>query len=223
MSKGKKKIILIVLGIFVMLIVGGGCYLYWLIYYNSKATAIPKNTVASLYWHTNVNPLDMKQVRNFCQRFGYNDDYYLVCDFGCRSGKKRFYLYDLSSGERIMSSYCMHGQGGGSTASKPAFSNKLGSNCSSLGLYALAGIGSKSFKNAIRLVGLSPSNYNAWARGILIHSAGKVSRFHGQNKYIPLGHESNGCFAIEFKALQRLMITYSLYGKQKRILLWAYM
>lgn len=222
MCKSKKKYVLIFLGILVMLIVACGGYLYWLVFYSPETTTIPKSTVESLYWHTNVNPLDLKQVKKFCHRFGYNEDYYLVCDFGCASGKKRFYLYDLSNGERIMSSYCMHGKGGGSTASKPTFSNKFGSNCSSLGLYALAGIGSHSLKNSIRLVGLSPSNYNAFARGILIHSARKVSRFHGQSHYIPLGRESNGCFTIEFCALQRLMLTYSLHGKKKRILLWAY-
>ena len=93
----------------------------------------------------------MKSVQQFAQKFGYNDDYYIICDFGCRSGLKRFYVYDLNDKERIMASYCMHGSGSGSTETRPQFSNKLGSNASSLGLYALTGIGSRSLRFSHRL------------------------------------------------------------------------
>ena len=45
------------------------------------------------------------------------------------------------------------------------------------------------FKNCVRLRGLDKSNYLAEARGILIHSAGKVTKFSGEKEYIPLGTE----------------------------------
>lgn len=222
MKASKKKIVLGCLGVMVLLAAICGGELYWLVYCSPETAPIVRNTAATLYWHKRVNPEDMQQVRRFCKRFGYNDDYYLECDFGKASGKKRFYLYDLNTGERLMSSYCMHGKGGGSTAAKPVFSNRPGSNCSSVGLYALCGIGSNSIKNSIKLEGLDMTNFNARARGILIHTAGKVTRFHGQSKYIPLGIESNGCFTIELPCLLRLMTDYSLHGKRKRILLWAH-
>lgn len=40
--------------------------------------------------------------------------------------------------------------------------------------------GGMKFKNCVRLRGLDESNYLAEARGILIHSAGKVTRFSGE-------------------------------------------
>uniref|UniRef100_UPI004027C9C2 hypothetical protein n=1 Tax=Prevotella sp. TaxID=59823 RepID=UPI004027C9C2 len=52
-----------------------------------------------------------------------------------------FNIYDLYDRKRIMDSYCMHISGSGSIEAKPVFGNKHGSNLSSLGLYALTGIG----------------------------------------------------------------------------------
>lgn len=53
-----------------------------------------------------------------------------------------------------MESYCMHGCGSGSTEASPQFSNKLESNASSLGLYALTGIGPRKLRYSIRLQGV---------------------------------------------------------------------
>lgn len=60
----------------------------------------------------------------------------------------------------------------------------------------MIGKGGMKFKNCVRLRGLDKSNYLAEARGILIHSAGKVTRFSGEKEYIPLGTESRGCFTF---------------------------
>lgn len=193
----------------------------WWIYHSPDTAPIPKSTKARLFWHNKVNPWDLQQVRDYCRKFGYNDTYYIICDFGMPSGKKRFYLYNLNSRRRIMSSYCMHGNGGGSTDEKAVFSNKPGSNCSSIGLYALKGIGSHSMKSCIRVTGLDRTNSMARARGLLIHSSRKTTLFDGGQKNIPLGDESHGCFTISAGSLVQLMAIYSLYGKKKRILMWA--
>lgn len=195
-----------------------GAYL-WVV--SPEDGGVVKSAFATAYWHKNVDPENFKQVRQFARRFGYNDDYYVVCDFGKKSGQKRFYVYDLNDGECLMKSYCMHGQGSGSTSMKPVFSNRKGSKASSIGLYALCGIGSWSIKNSIRLEGLDVTNSNARARGILIHSAPKVTWFHGQSDYIPIGIESNGCFVVTDPTLLKLMIIYKLHGRYKRILMWA--
>ena len=193
----------------------------WWIYHSPDTAPLPKSTKAQLFWHNKVNPWDLQQVRDYCRKFGYNDTYYIICDFGMPSGKKRFYLYNLNSRRRIMSSYCMHGNGGGSTDEKAVFSNKPGSNCSSIGLYALKGIGSHSMKSCIRVTGLDRTNSMARARGLLIHSSRKTTCFDGGQKYIPLGDESHGCFTISAGSLVQLMEIYSLHGKKKRILMWA--
>lgn len=168
----------------------------WLL--QSEDGSVVKNYITQRYWHKNVDPWNLSQVQQYARKFGYNDDYYIICDFGRRSGLKLFYVYDLNDRKRIMESYCMHGNGSGSTAARPQFSNKPGSNASSLGLYALTGIGSRKLRYGIRLQGLDRTNSNAHARGILIHSAGVVSRFKGESRYLPIdGRLSQGCFAID--------------------------
>lgn len=220
MTRKKKTIIGCCIGLLLLVIVACAVAMGWLL--RSEDGNVVKNYIAQRYWHKNVDPWNLKSVQQFAQKFGYNDDYYIICDFGCRSGLKRFYVYDLNDKERIMASYCMHGSGSGSTETRPQFSNKLGSNASSLGLYALTGIGSRSLRFSIRLQGLDRTNSNAHARGILIHSAGVVSRFNGENKYLPIdGRLSQGCFAIDYITLLRLMAMYKLHGRHKRILLWA--
>lgn len=161
-------------------------------------------------------------MKAFSRKFGYNEDYYIVCDFSRQSGLKRFYVYNLDTGKRIMETYCMHGNGSGSTDARPVFSNRLGSLASSIGLYALCGVGSKNMKTCIKLEGLDSTNSNARQRGLLIHSSWKIFHFHGQSKYIPIGWESQGCFVIGIGTLLRLMTIYKFYGQHKRILMWAF-
>lgn len=220
MKRKKKTIIGCSVGMLLVIVAGLGAAYLWLI--QQEDGNVVKNYVAQRYWHKNVNPWNLNKVQQYARKFGYNDDYYIICDFGKRSGLKRFYVYDLNEKERIMQSYCMHGSGSGSTPAKPVFSNKPGSNASSLGLYALCGIGSRSLKNSIRLEGLDNTNSHAHFRGILIHSAGVVSRFNGEQKYLPIDSRlSSGCFAIDYKTLLRLMTIYKLHGRHKRILMWA--
>lgn len=154
--------------------------LAWFVSCGPDKSYVAKKLEAQRYWHLKVNPLDLEQVKAYAKKFGYNEDHYIVCDFGKWSGLKRFYVYDLENGERIMESYCMHGNGSGSTDVKPVFSNRPGSHASSIGVYVLCGIGSKNMKTSIRLEGLDSTNSNARPRGILIHSSWKTFRFHGQ-------------------------------------------
>lgn len=179
-----------------------------------------KNYMASKDWYDTTNPEDLAQVRQYCERRGYSTDYYILVDFSIPSGKKRFFIYDLHTGQQVMSSYCMHGSGPGNTDATPKFSNEIGSGCSSLGRYALIGRGRK-FKTCIRLQGLDKTNWLAETRGILIHSAGKVTRFRGQIDYIPLGTESEGCFTVSKDCVNRVMEIYQGSNKKRPILLYA--
>ncbi|MCI6838312.1 MAG: murein L,D-transpeptidase catalytic domain family protein [Prevotella sp.] len=151
---------------------------------------------------------------------GTSTDYYVLVDFSIPSGKKRFFIYDLQRGKRIMSSYCMHGSGKGNTDAKPKFSNEFGSGCSSLGRYIMVGRGAK-FKNSVRLRGLDKTNYLAETRGILIHSAGKVTRFSGKKKYIPIGSESRGCFTVSRNCVAKVMEIYRESSKRRPVMIYA--
>ena len=179
-----------------------------------------KNDIDAKEWYGKVDCEDLSEVKDYCERRGYNTDYYILVDFSIPSGKKRFFIYDLQRGKRVLSSYCMHGSGKGNTDATPKFSNKFGSGCSSLGRYVMVGKGSK-FKNSIRLRGLDKSNYLAETRGILIHSARKVTRFSGESDYIPIGSESRGCFTVSRDCVAKVMEIYRGASKQRPVMLYA--
>lgn len=188
--------------------------------YNRYTRPFYKNYVDQKEWYGKVDCENLSQVRDFCERRGYSTDYYVLVDFSIPSGKKRFFIYDLQRGKRIMSSYCMHGSGKGNTDAKPKFSNEFGSGCSSLGRYIMVGRGAK-FKNSVRLRGLDKTNYLAETRGILIHSAGKVTRFSGKKKYIPIGSESCGCFTVSRNCVAKVMEIYKESSKRIPVMIYA--
>ena len=188
--------------------------------YNRFTKPMYKSYVDAKEWYGKVDCENLAQVRDFCERRGYSTDYYILVDFSIPSGKKRFFIYDLQRGKRVLSSYCMHGSGKGNTDAKPKFSNEFGSGCSSLGRYVMVGKGRK-FKNSIRLRGLDKTNYLAEARGILIHSAGKVTRFSGEREYIPIGSESRGCFTVSRDCVANVMEIYRQSSRRKPVMVYA--
>lgn len=107
--------------------------------YNRYTKPLYKNYVDAKEWYGKVDCENLSQVRDYCERRGYSTDYYILVDFSIPSGKKRFFIYDLQHGKRVLSSYCMHGSGKGNTDATPKFSNEVGSGCSSLGRYVMVG------------------------------------------------------------------------------------
>ncbi len=180
-----------------------------------------KSYIDAKEWYGKIDCTDLSQVRDFCERRGYSTDYYVLVDFSIPSGKKRFFVYDLQRGKRVMSSYCMHGSGKGNTDANPKFSNELGSGCSSLGRYVMVGKGGRRFKNSIRLRGIDKTNNRAAARGIMIHSAGKVTRFSGKRKYIPIGSESLGCFTVSRDCVAKVIKIYRSSSKRRPVMIYA--
>ena len=149
-------------------------------------------------------------------------DYMCYVDFGRYSCSDRLYIYDVKKKKYIYSSRVQHGNGGKSTAFKPEFSNKPGSNCSSLGLYkviSLDRMNSNHMVECFRLRGLSSTNSNAESRGILVHpsfSLSLIPKFPGL--VIPLTPESRGCFAVSILTMKKLKNCY----KKGNIYIYAY-
>ena len=81
---------------------------------------------------------------------------YIRVDFSKPSSTKRFVVYTPENTE-LFSCKCAHGQGGKSTRSKPEISNKVGSNCSSVGKFQIVGFYVKGDIKYLRLKGLSPN------------------------------------------------------------------
>lgn len=216
MTMNKKRVLKVLLVILLLI----ACIPFIPPIYNRFTKPLYKNYIDAKLWYGKVDCEDLSQVRDYCDRQGYSTDYYILVDFSIPSGKKRFFIYDLQHGKRVMSSYCMHGSGKGNTDATPKFSNEFGSGCSSLGRYVMVGKGYK-FKNSVRLRGLDRTNYLAEPRGILIHSAGKVTRFSGERDYIPIGSESRGCFTVSRDCVAKVMEIYRGASKQRPVMVYA--
>lgn len=118
-----------------------------------------------------------------------------VADFTLPSRIPRLHFVDLTSGS-VETLLVAHGRGSdpARTGWLSRFSNAPGSDCTSEGAFLTAGEYVGAHGRSLRLVGLDPSNDNAEARGIVVHSAWyvgpQVVRSQGM-----LGR-SEGCFAV---------------------------
>lgn len=151
----------------------------------------------------------------------HGEDISIAVKFGESSSSKRFIIYDNHARKVIGSSKCAHGSGGGSSSSHPVFSNEIGSNCSSLGDYKLLRVSKMNNwdMDCIRLAGLSPTNSNASARGILIHPAPFFADPISMNIPIPVSPLiSQGCFGISTSVFKQLC---KLLNSGKTIYLYA--
>jgi hypothetical protein len=136
-----------------------------------------------------------------------------IADFSAKSSQGRFHIVDLASGAAT-TLLVAHGRG-----SDPAhtgwlrqFSNLPGSNASSRGAYLTDDYYVGQHGDSQRLIGLDPTNDNALARAIVIHSAWYAEpamiRAHG------LLGRSEGCFAVGKAELGQL---FERLGKGRMI------
>ncbi|MFN3387619.1 MAG: murein L,D-transpeptidase catalytic domain family protein [Allosphingosinicella sp.] len=140
-----------------------------------------------------------------------------IADFGRASRNPRFYIVDLRSGF-VTEHLVAHGRG-----SDPAhsgwleyFSNAVGSEATSEGAYLTGDAYTGKYGWSMRLTGLDPTNSNAEARAIVIHTAWyaepNVVAQHGK-----LGR-SEGCFALpgisHAEAMTRLGSGRLLYAEK---------
>lgn len=135
--------------------------------------------------------------------------YLCIVNFGKHSGEERFFIYNVRNNKYEYSGLVQHGNGKGNTAGKPKFSNMIGSNCSSLGLYKITSNDKMhSWPNApcFRTIGLDSTNSNAMARGILIHPSltRTLMPFEVWGLDLPLTWESQGCFAVSCNTMYEI-------------------
>lgn len=124
-----------------------------------------------------------------------NADVIGIADFSRMSRDPRFYIVDLRSGF-VTEHHVAHGKG-----SDPAnfgflqyFSNEMGSEATSQGAYLTGDAYQGKYGYSLRLEGLDPSNSNALARQIVVHTA-----WYAEPRMVEsfgkLGR-SEGCFAL---------------------------
>jgi len=127
-----------------------------------------------------------------------------IADFSRPSRESRFFLLDTRSG-RVTSHNVAHGRGSdpGHSGFVEHFSNRIGSEATSHGGYLTGDYYYGKYGRSMRLAGLDPSNNNAEARAIVVHSAWYAEpeqiATHGK-----LGR-SEGCFAFSYNSLQQVL------------------
>jgi hypothetical protein len=127
-----------------------------------------------------------------------------IADFSQPSKTPRFFLLETASG-RVSKHLVAHGRGSDPDHSGwlERFSNQMNSEASSSGGYVTGDYYPGKYGRSLRLTGLDPSNSNAEARAIVVHSAWyaepEVAQEHGK-----LGR-SEGCFALSYNSLQETL------------------
>lgn len=125
-----------------------------------------------------------------------------VIDFSRPSTERRLWVVDIHTREVLMHEYVAHGvRSGGVYATM--FSNRWGSNQSSLGTFITANSYHGVRGLSLRLKGMEPGiNDRAWDRGIVIHGTPNVSPERA--RYGTQGR-TEGCPAVSRDAARRLV------------------
>ncbi len=100
----------------------------------------------------------------YCRQFCF------MIDMGMASGKKRFFVYNLEKDSIEMSGLVTHGSGSDRSGEAHFFSNRPGSNCTSLGRYRIGNSYEGKFGLAYKLYGLDPANSRAFDRFVVLHA-----------------------------------------------------
>jgi hypothetical protein len=156
----------------------------------------------------------------FARRHNMNEHYALFVDYSIPSGTPRLFVWDFQQKNTIASTYVMHGPGGGSTAERPRFSNRPGSNCSALGRFLVTKEHGNVNKDGFRIKGMDSDNQTAYERALMIHSSFWVDRYCWM-KYIPLrGKSCLGCITVSSRGMEYL--GKLINKEEKPLLLWNY-
>lgn len=155
--------------------------------------------------------------KDFINGHDYNKKYCFLLDMRLPSGKKRFFVYDLTKDSVEIAGLVTHGSGSDNGTEDLAFSNIKNSNCTSIGKYKVGNSYTGSFGLAYKLYGLDKTNSNAFDRFVVLHSHACVP--NDEVNPLPIC-VSLGCPTVSPAFLTRLK--EYLDESQRPILLWIY-
>jgi hypothetical protein len=115
---------------------------------------------------TNVSIKLSGAVQFLSQNPSYNQDIVFLIDMKIPSGKNRFFIVDVKNKKVIDKGLVAHGYGEDGSVK---FSNKPGSEMSSLGKYKIGESYNGKYGKSYKLYGLDSTNSNAFSRGVVIH------------------------------------------------------
>jgi hypothetical protein len=131
----------------------------------------------------------------------FNKEIVFLIDMKIKSGKNRFFVYDLKNDTILDQGLVAHGIGSQTqTEGQLIFSNDANSLCTSLGKYYVGASYNGKFGKSYKLYGLEQSNNNAFLRNIVIHKYGKVP---GEEQEQPIC-KSFGCPMINEEFYTRI-------------------
>lgn len=135
----------------------------------------------------------------------YNTKIAFLVDMKIKSGKNRFFVYDLQNNKILDQGLVAHGSGSETgIGGELKFSNVPNSYCTSLGRYTVEKSYKGMFGKAFRLNGLDESNNNALKRAIVLHQYSAVP-YEEQDHYIV---RSQGCPMVNelfFKRIEKII------------------
>jgi hypothetical protein len=147
----------------------------------------------------------------------YNTRIAFLVDMKIKSGKNRFFVYDLQNNKILDQGLVAHGSGSETgIRGELKFSNTPNSNCTSLGRYSVEKSYTGIFGKAYRLNGLDDSNSNALKRAVVLHQYSAVP-YEEQDYYISNSH---GCPMVNemfFKRLEKI-----IDSSNSKIMLYVY-
>jgi len=135
----------------------------------------------------------------------YNSKIAFFVDMKIKSGKNRFFVYDLEHDKILDEGLVVHGCG--SETGIPGnlkFSNEPNSNATSLGCYAIGKSYFGAFGKSYKLNGLDESNNNALKRAVVLHSYSAVPE-EEQDHYISRSHGCPMVNEVFFKRLEKII------------------
>jgi hypothetical protein len=134
----------------------------------------------------------MEQLKHLFDRYPESkSNYWAVVDFNKSSNEERLFIFDLKNGT-VQSYLVAHGKASGDEYATK-FSNEIGSNQSSVGIYKTAETYMGKHGRSLRVDGKDQSNSNARVRDIVIHTADYVVPDYGGSGR---AGRSEGCFVI---------------------------
>lgn len=165
--------------------------------------------------------VEVGEVATIIKNSNFNKNYAILIDYFLHSSLNRMHIVDLKRKKIIKSFKVLHGRGNSEYFSfKKEFSNKVGSNKSSLGFSVIQFKSNSAWGNKYnyRLKGLSNTNNNIKNRNIVLHSWGGVPNFGLFPIPLP---QSQGCPTISNKAL-RYIDSLIQSQKNKNILIYSF-
>jgi len=188
----------------------------------TKSKKTPKAFVAKK--PSNENPhkapaLDSRanEISNYASQHGYSTQYCFLINMSIKSGRNRFFVYDLENNSVAYSGLVAHGCCNETFMSHPKFSNSSNSGCSSLGKYKVGAFYTGKYGASYRLYGLDNSNSNAFQRGVVIHGYDCVP---DKEIYPMVLCNSLGCPMVSYNFFDRL--SHIIDHSEKPIVLWIY-